>query len=426
MNKKTKYLFLGLILFLTVFTVISEVSATCNIIVITDPTGQDPNGVAAGSMSFAKNMFQSSFLMSKDKQFAVLSGGEGNSSDRVQAIGQCVAALQNGASPSAAASVASSFNGIRLVVGGPNVGAAIGGSFDAYVVEEQDNGEITVTPYSSTSGGLAVLQEAHRGAIIHLRNSEGNPKMGTADSVRYQTAVNMGKMIRDGYPATRIVGEGMREVATDSGEQYGGGAVNLVSRVSTGDMFTPTEMNSTGYPMSENYTKSCPTCGWSVGFPEADNYQVCPVDGSQLKTTNACDALINAITVTSNTTSVSVYGSDRAGLADTTEAIVQASVTKYGYNPDQIAGSINKGIHNGLIMGVNYVEPKDISVKENSRAVGVYYEPLADGRTSPPWNLPVNSFVLTIIGTIQTAIGIILILLVIFRSRLIKNFQDRK
>ena len=190
-------------------------------------------------------------------------------------------------------------------------------------------------------------------------------------------------------------------------------------------MFTPTAMNDTGYPMSENYTKTCPTCGWSVGFPEAENYQVCPIDGSQLKTTNACDALINAITVTSNTTSVSTYGSDRAGLSSTTEAIVQASVNKYGYNPDKIAGSINKGIHNGLLMGVNYVEPKDISVKENSHAVGVYYEPLADGRTSPPWNLPINSFILTIIGTIQTAIGIVLVLLVVFRSRLLENFQQR-
>ena len=88
MNKKSKYLFLGLILFFTVFTVIGEVSATCNIIVITDPSGTDPNGVAAGSMSFAKNMFQSSFLMSKNQQYAVLSGGEGNSSDRVKAIGE--------------------------------------------------------------------------------------------------------------------------------------------------------------------------------------------------------------------------------------------------------------------------------------------------------------------------------------------------
>ena len=40
---------------------------------------------------------------------------------------------------------------IRLVVSGLMLGH-IGGSFDAYVVEEQDNGEITVAPYSSTSG----------------------------------------------------------------------------------------------------------------------------------------------------------------------------------------------------------------------------------------------------------------------------------
>ncbi|AAB85237.1 unknown [Methanothermobacter thermautotrophicus str. Delta H] len=56
---------------------IGPVSATMNVIVITDPTGADPNGAAAGSMSFAQNMFQSTFLMSKEKRFAVLSGGEG-------------------------------------------------------------------------------------------------------------------------------------------------------------------------------------------------------------------------------------------------------------------------------------------------------------------------------------------------------------
>ena len=39
----------------------SSVAATCNIIVITDPTGQDPNGAAAGSMSFAQNMFSQHF-----------------------------------------------------------------------------------------------------------------------------------------------------------------------------------------------------------------------------------------------------------------------------------------------------------------------------------------------------------------------------
>ena len=417
---KYKNILIGLVICLLLFTVISEVAATCNIIVITDPTGQDSNGAAAGSMSFAKNMFQSSFIMSKNNQYAVLSGGEGNSTERVRAIGSCLAALENGASPSDAASVASSFSGIRLLVGGPSIGAAVGGSFDAYVIDDDGSGTISITQYS---GGLAVLPPGHRGAIIHLLNSEGNPLFGTATSVRRETAINIAKMIRDGYPATRILGEAMREVATDSGEQYGGGAVNLIARVSTGDMFTPEEMNTTGFPMSENYTKSCPMCGWSVGYPEADSYSICPIDGSQLKVTNACDALINAITVTANRTSVSVYGSDRAGLASTTEAIVQASVNKNGYDADKIAGSINRGIHNGLIMGVNYVEPKDLSVKPESRAVGVYFEPLAEGRTSPPWNLPIDSTLLSVIGAIETAIGFLLLLLVIFRSRLLSNFR---
>ena len=111
--------------------------------------------------------------------------------------------------------------------------------FDAYVVTVDGNGSITVTPYSSTSGGIATLQPGQKGAIIHLRNSEGNPLYGTADTVRKQTAINIGKMIRDGYPATTIVSEAMGEVANDSGEKYGGGAVNLVSGLSTGDMFTP-------------------------------------------------------------------------------------------------------------------------------------------------------------------------------------------
>ena len=411
---------LCLVFILLIFTVISEVSATCNIIVITDPTGQDPNGAAAGSMSFANNMFQSSFIMSKNGQYAVLSGGEGNSGERVKAIGACLAALQNGASSSEAASVASGFAGIRLVVGGPSIGAAVGGSFEAYVVDDDGSGNIKVNQYS---GGLAVLPPGHKGAIIHLRNSEGNPLFGTATAVRRETAINIAKMIRDGYPATRIVGEAMREVATDSGEQYGGGAVNLVSRISTEDMFTPEEMNSTGFPMSENYTKTCPVDGWSVGFPEAENYDTCPVDGSSLRVTNACDALINAITVSSNKTSVSVYGSDRVGLKDTTSAIVQASVKQNGYDAEAIASSINKGIHNGLIMGVNFVEPKDLNIKPETHAVGVYFEPLADGRTSPPWNLPINSTLLSVIGAVETAIGFLLLLLVVFRSRLMRNFR---
>ena len=82
----------------------SSVAATCNIIVITDPTGQDPNGAAAGSMSFAENMFQSTFLMSKDHHFAVLSGGTGSSDVRLDSIVDAVANLENNASASAAAS----------------------------------------------------------------------------------------------------------------------------------------------------------------------------------------------------------------------------------------------------------------------------------------------------------------------------------
>ena len=66
--------------------VVNTASATMNVIVITDPTGQDPNGAAAGSQSWAENMFQSTFIMSKDKHFAVLSGGEGNETPRLGAI----------------------------------------------------------------------------------------------------------------------------------------------------------------------------------------------------------------------------------------------------------------------------------------------------------------------------------------------------
>ena len=82
----------------------SSVAATCNIIVITDPTGQDPNGAAAGSMSFAENMFQSTFLMSKNNHFAVLSGGTGSSDVRLDSIVAAVANLENNVSAASAAS----------------------------------------------------------------------------------------------------------------------------------------------------------------------------------------------------------------------------------------------------------------------------------------------------------------------------------
>lgn len=401
----------------------SSVAATCNIMVITDPTGQDPNGAAAGSMSFADNMFQSTFLLSRTNHFTVLSGGTGSSDTRLESIVDAVASLENNASAASAASLASQFKGARLLVGGPNIGAAIGGSFDAYVITVDDSSnEIKVTPYNS---GVATLQPGQKGAIIHLRNTVGNPLYGTADSVRKETAMNIGKMIRDGYPATTILAEAMGEVAKDSGEKYGGGGVNLVSGISTSDMFTPKEMNSTGYPMDEAYSKVCDDCGWAMGFPGAEAYDKCPVCNSNVRTVYAYQALGDALTVSSKAVSVSVYGSDRPGLAETTKEIVEASVSKYGYDASAIAGSINRGINNGLLVGVDHVEPKDINVKQGSKAVGVYYNSLPSERSSPSWDLPIDGNILIILGSIQTAVGIILILLVLFRSRLLKSFQNR-
>lgn len=401
----------------------SSVAATCNIIVITDPSGEDPNGAAAGSMSFADNMFQSTFLMSKNNHFAVLSGGTGSSDTRLDSIVDAVASLENNASAASAASLASQYKGARLLVGGPSMGAAIGGSFNAYVITVDDSSnEIKVTPYTS---GVATLQPGEKGAIIHLRNTAGNPLYGTADSVRKETAMNIGKMIRDGYPATTILSEAMGEVAKDSGEKYGGGGVNLVSGISTSDMFTPKDLNTSGYPMDEKYSKVCDDCGWAMGFPAAEAYDKCPVCGGELRTVYAYEALGSALTVSQNSVSVSVYGSDKPGLASTTTEIVEASVAKYGYDASAIAGSINRGINNGLLMGVDHVEPKDINVKQGSKAVGVYYTALPGDRSAPVWDLPIDGNILNILGSIQTAVGIILILLVVFRSRLLKSFQNR-
>ena len=327
------------------------------------------------------------------------------------------------ASAASAASIASQYKGARLLIGGVNIGAAIGGSFDAYVITVDDaSNEIKVTPYNS---GVATLQPGQKGAIIHLRNTEGNPLYGTANTVRKETAMNIGKMIRDGYPATTILSEAMGEVARDSGEKYGGGGVNLVSGISTTDMFTPREMNSSGYPMDEEYSKVCDDCGWAIGYPSAEAYDKCPICGADIRTVYAYEALGNALTVSSNAVSVSVYGSDKPGLASTTKEIVEASVAKYGYDASAIAGSINRGINNGLLMGVDHVEPKDINVKQGSKAVGVYYKALPGDRSSPTWDLPIDGNILTVLGSIQTAVGIILILLVVFRSRLLKSFQER-
>ncbi len=401
--------------------VVNTASATMNVIVITDPTGKDPNGAAAGSQSWAENMFQSTFIMSKENHFAVLSGGEGNETPRLGAIVSAINSLNNGGTAAQAAELANGFSGIRVMDGGPTIGAAVGGYFLAYVVIVSDNGTITITPYN---GGLAVLPPGDRGAIIHLRNTPGNPQYGTADAVRLQTAEMMGVMIRDGYPATAVVAAAFKNVAINAGEKHGGGAVNLVSGITTGDMFTPTAYNTSGFSMDQPYSKVSPN-GWSVAFPEADNYQTSPIDGTNLTTVYAYQALENAITVTGNSAAVSVYGSDAPGITETTQEIVQASVKKNGYSNIKIASDINNAIGKGLLVGVNDVEPRDINVNENQNAVGVYYKPLQDDRTSPPWNLPLSSSILSILGNMQTAIGLILVILVLFRSTLISSFLKK-
>ncbi len=419
MNRPKLMLFL--ILVFTIAMVVNTSSATMNVVVITDPTGKDPNGAAAGSQSWAENMFQSTFILSKDKNFAVLSGGYGNETPRLGAIVETLNRLESGATAADAASAASGFSGIRIMVGGTKIGAAVGGYFSAYVVTVADDNTIKVTPYEN---GLATLPPGQRGAIIHLRNTPGNPQYGTADAVRKDTAIMMGKMIRDGYPATAVVAAAFENVAKNAGEKHGGGAVNLVSGITTGDMFTPTAFNTTGFPMDEPYSKVSPD-GWSIAFPEAENYQTSPIEGSNLTTIYAYEALQKAITVTENTTQVSVYGTDAPGITETTKEIVQASVKKHGYSSTQIAIDINKAIGSGLLIGVNDVEPIDINVKESQKAVGVYYKPLQDDRTAPPWNLPISSSILGILGNMQTAIGIILVILVLFRSTLISSFLKK-
>jgi len=408
--------------FMILLLVFSSVaSATMNVAVITDPTAKDPNGCAAGSQSFATNMFQSTFIFSQEHKMALLSGGEGTSNVRVAAIINALAAVESNSTPSEVVSVAQRFDGIRLMAVNPTEGIAVGGDFDVYVVTVDNNNTIRV---QAASGGVASVPAGTKGAIIHLRNSEGNPKYGTAERVRLQAAMNIGKMIRDGYPATTIVAETFGEVARDSGENHGGGAINLIAGVTTGDMFTPQKLNDTGHEMEKPYSKVS-AAGWSVGYPEADNYQVSPVDGSPLTVVYAYEALKNAITVTSDNPSVSTYGSDKKGLAQATSDVVSTAVKRNGYDPIKIAASVNKAIDGGTIVGVEHVDASDLNVKENIKAVGVYYTPAPNGRTSPTWNLPIDSRIFDLLGNVQSVIGILLILLALFRSTLIKSFFRR-
>ncbi len=429
LNKKSALHKLALLLIL-IMAFSGVASATMNVAVITDPTGKDPNGCAAGSQSFAPNMFQSTFIYAQQYKTALLSGGEGTYKPRLAAMVEALTTIENNGTPAQAVASASKYNGIRLMAVNPTQGIAVGGDYAVYVVTVSDNGTINVKAYDNTASNgtgssIAQVPAGTKGAIIHLRNSEGNPKAGTADTVRLQTAINMGKMIRDGYPATEVVGQAFKEVAQDSGEDHGGGAINLVSGVTTGEMFTPKEVNQTGYPMETAYSK-VGTNGWSAGFPEAANYQVNPIDGSQLTTVYAYQALVNTITVTSDNPSVSVYGSDKTGLSDATTDVVDSTIQTSGYDPVKIAKAINNAIDDGVIVGVEHVDSSDINVKESIKAVGVYYSPLPNNRTAPEWSLPIDSQIFDVIGNIETVFGILLILLALFRSTLIKSFFRRR
>ena len=410
-------------LFMVILLMFSSVaSATMNVAVITDPTGKDPNGCAAGSQSFAINMFQSTFIFSQEHKMALLSGGEGTSNVRVVAVINALTLIQSNKTPAEVVSVAQNYEGIRLMAVNPTQGIAVGGDFKVYMVTVDNNNTIRV---QAASGGVATIPPGTRGVMIHLRNSEGNPKSGTADTVRLQTAINMGKMIRDGYPATTIVSEAFGEVARDSGEDHGGGAVNLISGVTTGDMFTPQKLNDVGYQMEKPYSKVS-SSGWSVGYPEAENYQVSPVDGSPLTDVYAYEALKNAITVSNDNPSVSVYGSDKKGLSEATSSVVVSSVQRNGYDPVQIAKDINSAIDGSIIVGVEHVDASDLNVKENIKAVGVYYTAAPNGRTSPSWSLPIDAQVFDVLANIQSLIGILLILLALFRTSLTKSFFRRR
>ncbi|MDO5824825.1 MAG: hypothetical protein BZ137_08090 [Methanosphaera sp. rholeuAM130] len=410
-------------LFIIVLLMFSSVaSATMNVAVITDPTGKDPNGCAAGSQSFAMNMFQSTFIFSQEHKMALLSGGEGTSNVRVVAVINALTLVQSNKTPAEVVSVAQKYEGIRLMAVNPTEGIAVGGDFKVYMVTVDNNNTIKI---QAASGGVATIPAGTRGAMIHLRNSEGNPKAGTADTVRLQTAINMGKMIRDGYPATTIVAEAFGEVARDSGEDHGGGAVNLISGVTTGDMFTPQKLNDVGYQMEKPYSKVSAS-GWGVAYPEAENYEVSPIDGSPLTDVYAYEVLKNAITVSNDNPSVSTYGSDKKGLTEATSSVVVTAVQKHGYDPVQIAKEINSAIDNSIIVGVEHVDASDLNVKENVKAVGVYYTAAPNGRTSPTWSLPIDSQVFDVLANIQSLIGILLILLALFRTSLTKSFFRRR
>jgi hypothetical protein len=420
-----------LVLFITTLVMMNAAAATCNVIIITDPTGQDPNGAAAGSMSFDSNMFESTFMNSPQDKFAILSGGADtsgastvvNDTPRLQMIVQCINALKSGATTESAASIANSFSGQRLVIGGPTIGAAIAGTSGNWLIEVANDGTITITP---TTGEIGVLPPGTKGAVLHLLHTPGNPQPDNTTAVGLAASEMIGEQIRDGYPATQILANTFEMVASQSGEQYGGGGINLDSGISTEDTFTPSQLNQTGFPMDQPFEKVDNISGWGITYPDADSYTTSPIDNNPLTVVYAYQALEHYITVEPTNASVSTYGTDDPGIIDTTQSVVESSVSKNGFDATLIASDINKAISSGLLIGVNPVEPDDIHILTYTKQVGIYYTPLPNGRTAPAWNLPISSSILDTIGNLQTAIGLIMVVLVLFRSTLISSFSRRR
>lgn len=418
------------VLIITTLITMNSAYATFNCIIITDPSGQDDNGAAAGSISYDTDMFQSTFLYSSQNKFAILSGGTdtstssgaSNDTNRLNMVIQSIRMLESGGSASSASSIANSYSGQRLVVGGPKIGAAVTGTSGNYVVEVDDNGTITVTPYSS---GTGVLPPGKKGAVLHLLHTPGNPQPDNTSAVGLATAEMIGEEIRDGYSATNILADADKMVAVQSGEKYGGGAVNLASGVSTEDMFTPAAINQTGYPMDQAYYKYDNTTGWSVSYPAAESYTTSPY-GNPLQTIYAYDALRNAITVSQSNATVYTYGTDDVGITATTSELVNEAVSSKGLDATAIVNEINSGIKSGLLVGVNPVESSDINIVNSTKQVGVYYTAIPGNRTAPQWDLPISSSTLSTIGNLEIALGLIVVILVVFRSTLISSFVRRR
>jgi len=420
-----------LVLFTTTLIMMNAAAATCNVIIITDPTGQSPNGAAAGSMSYDSNMFESTFINSPENKFAILSGGSDtvgssnvvNDTPRLIMIVQAINDLKSGANAETTASIANSFSGQRLVIGGPTIGAAIAGTSGNWLIEVSNDGTITITP---TTGEIGVLPPGTKGAVLHLLHTPGNPQPDNTTAVGLAASEMIGEQIRDGYPATQILANTFKMVAEQSGEQFGGGGINLDSGISTEDTFTPYELNQTGFPMDQPFEKVDNISGWGITYPEADSYTTSPVDNNPLTVVYAYQVLENYITVGATNASVSTYGTDDPGIIDTTQSVVESSVSEHGFDATQIANDINKAISSDLLVGVNPVEPDDIHIETYTKQVGVYFTPLANSRTAPIWNLPISSSLLESIGNLQTAIGLIMVVLVIFRSTLISSFSRRR